>query len=232
MLAALSWAATEILIRTSRHSLEQDVDMRAQLAVASAERDLVRTWRVHDAGSIAWLLGQIARDQRIMSAAACTPDLALVAATAEYPTAFSCAQLGPHVRPSADAPARQWTTWSEVTMLGHGSVDVSAHPLIDNGEPIGFVVLVHDLSFIDRRGMRTRLIAFAGMAALALSASLLTLLIGRAVWRRWNLEMRRALQGVSPRPEFQPIRTRSASSSPASTASTPAPRRGPPSGSS
>lgn len=200
VLAALSWAATEIMIRTSRRSLEHDVELRAQLAVGSAERDLVRTWRAHDAGSIAWLLGQIARDERILSAAACTPDLALVAATSEYPSSLGCALLGGHVRPSARSPAREWTTWSEVVMLGGGSVDVSAHPIIDDGEPLGFVVLVHDLGFIDRRGARTRLIAFAGMAALALTASVLTLLIGRAVWsirttsiarrRRWRWRCR------------------------------------------
>ena len=205
VLALLSWVATDVLIATSRRWFEHDVEARARLALSGAHRDLARAWRQGDTGSIAWLLGEISRDERIMAAAACAPDLSLVAATSDYPAAFGCELLGSHVRPTAKSGAADWKTWTQVTMLGKGSVNVCAQPMIDGGEPLGFVVLVHDLSFIDRRGARTRLLAFAGLAALVLSASLITLLVGRAVWRRWTREMRLALRGEAARPEFQPI---------------------------
>ena len=205
VLALLSWVATDVFIATSRRWFEHDVEGRARLALSGAHRDLVHAWRQGDTGGIAVVLGEISRDERIMSAAACGPDGSLVAATADYPAEFGCTQLGSHVRPSAQAPAAQWSTWTQVAMLGKGSVNVCAQPMIDNGEPLGFVVLIHDLSYIDRRGAKTRLMAFAGLAALVLSASLITLLVGRAVWRRWTRQMHRALRGEVARPEFQPI---------------------------
>ena len=205
VLLGLSWFAAELQGTMSRGWFIRDVEMRAQLALSGAHRDLVRAWRAHDVDGIATLLGDIARDERIMAVAACAPDLASVAATSQYPAAFSCDRVGPHVRSTPAAAAGRWIQWSEVRPLDGGSVNVMALPIVDHDEPLGFVTLIHDLSYIDRRSTRTRLLAFASMAALALCASLMTLVIGRAVWRRWNREVRRALHGHEARPEFAPL---------------------------
>ena len=205
VLAGLSWAATEIMIRTSRRSLEHDVDMRAQLAIASAGRDLVRTWRVHDAGSIAWLLGQISRDERILSAAACSPS----SRSSPRPPSFRARSAArSSARTSVRRRSRRRASGTAGARSPCSAAAASTSRCIRSSTATSRSASSCSCtisSFIDRRGARTRLIAFAGMAALALSASLLTLLIGRAVWRRWNLEMRRALHGDNPRPEFQPI---------------------------
>ena len=200
VLAVLSWAATEILIRTSRQSLEHDVDMRARLAVASAERDLVRTWRVHDAGSIAWLLGQIARDERIMSAAACAPDLAC-GATANTPESRSAAcaraprapvrrragarldavERGHHARSGRSTSQRTRSSTTAAARLG----GAGAGP-----------------GFIDRRETHMRAVRVRWHSAvLALSASIFTLVVGaRRRGAAGTIELRHALRGRHPTP--------------------------------
>jgi hypothetical protein len=52
-----------------------------------------------------------------------------------------------------------------------GKVHATAVPLVEAGEPLGFVVLVHDLSFVERRDAKAReflLFAFGFLAADAL----------------------------------------------------------------
>src|SRR3972149_2885485 len=84
-------------------------------------------------------------------APACGRDFALRAQTIDYPAPLSCGQLGTEVRPGEDFPAEAWRIWSSVFSVPGGQVHATAVPLV-SGEaaPIGFVGLVHDLSFVER----------------------------------------------------------------------------------
>ncbi len=88
--------------------------------------------------------------------------------------------------------------------LSGGEVYVTAVPVIDRGTTLGFVVLVHDLSFIARREARTREFLFIMFGFLALAASAVTLVAARLAMRSWSNNLRKLIRG-EPESGFQPI---------------------------
>jgi trehalose 6-phosphate synthase len=203
-LALLTAIASVWVDGITRGWFERDLRMRVELAVNGARQALIERWSPARRESLETLLADIARDDRIMSAAACAADLDVLARTPDYPEALGCARLGPHVRPQARTGAG-WRAWSAVSTLPGGNVNVSAVPIFDGGRPLGFVALVHDLSFIARREWAARRFLFFAFAILSAAASVLTLVTARLSFRGFRKELRRLVRGEPSRPEFQPL---------------------------
>ena len=204
-LGLLTWGALTIVQRTTRSWFEKDLRLRVDLVMSGARQALLSHWEKDDRRALERVLADIARDERIMAAAACGTDLSFLAGTDEFPEAFGCVRVGPHLRPAADSPADLWVPWSVKASLPGGPVHVSAVPIVGGSQPFGFVVLVHDLSFVARREALTRRSLLAAFAVLAMAASILTVIFSRLSWRDWSDEIRRFLQGDTERPEFRPI---------------------------
>jgi trehalose 6-phosphate synthase len=98
-------------------------------------------------------------------------------------------------------PARE----NDERILPGGNVHVSAVPVLEGGKALGFVVLLHDLNFVERREASTREFLLMAFGFLALSASAVTIIAARLAWRGWMSELRTILRGDTARPEFQPI---------------------------
>jgi trehalose 6-phosphate synthase len=205
-LALLTWGTSVLLQRTTRKWFENDVRLRAELVVSGAREALSAHWAKNDRRELARTLGEITRDERIMAAAACTVDSTLLTKTPGFPGRFSCEAVGPLMRSSSGAKSQAWLPWHESTSLPGGSVLVSAIPIDNAGQPLGFVVLIHDLSYAERREEQTRRFVFFAFGLLAVAASLVTLIVARFTSRGWSEEIRRLARGGQPRhPEFQPI---------------------------
>ena len=140
-----------------------------------------------------------------MAVAACAADLTLLTSTKGYPVKFGCADLGAHVRPEKDTPAADWQVWSNIVALPGGDVHVSAIPVLDDEQALGFVVLVHDLSFVQRREATTQRFLLIAFGVLSVAAAVVTLVTARLAWRGWSDELRGFLRSGTQRPEFQPI---------------------------
>jgi trehalose 6-phosphate synthase len=205
-LAVLTWGVSVLVQRTTRNWFINDVRLRAELVVSGAREALIAHWNEEDRHELERILGEITRDERIMAAAACNPDMTLLTRTPDFPRKFSCEELGAHVRPSGKTPPGNWLPWHETASLPGGPVLISAIPVQDSGQPLGFVILVHDLSYAERRQDRTQRFVLAAFGFLALVASAVTILVARFTWRGWSEEIRRLARGEAPkRPEFQPI---------------------------
>lgn len=204
-LALLTTAAAYIAGGTMQDWFERDVALRAQVAVSGARQTLVERWRDKNQRAIVDLLNDLTHDERIMAAAACDTRLERIAATDAFPRDFSCGEIGVHVRPQTAAPANDWHLWSTMASLPGGNVSVIAVPVVDGETVLGFVVLVHDMNFLQRRDVATRRFLILAFAILSVAASLLTLVAARLSWRGWTSEIRRLLQGGVSRPEFQPL---------------------------
>lgn len=205
-LALLTLVTTIIVQKTTRDWFEKDVDLRAQLVVGGARKELSEHWRKSQSEELRSTLDEVTRDERIMAAAACNADLSLLASTADFPTQFSCTQIGAHVRPDANSPLDQWASWNQVDTLPGGPVLISAIPVINDGQPLGFVILEHDLSYAVRRESRTELFVLIAFGSIALIASGITMLVAQLSWRSWKQEIRRIARGEAPKqPEFRPI---------------------------
>jgi trehalose 6-phosphate synthase len=204
-LGLLAWGSFHVVNSTTQAWFEKDIALRAQLAVNGARWALLSRWDPAQADAIRDVLTEIARDERIMGAAACNSDLSLLAATTEYPSQFSCAGLGPQVRQTPDTLAKDWRTSTLDVQLPGGRVHVSAVPIVYVGKAMGFVALVHDMAFIDRREAKVQQLILIAFGVLAVAASLITVLAGRLFWRWWTQEIRKFLKGGAQRREFRPI---------------------------
>ena len=201
-LALLTWGASVVVTRTTRAWFERDMQLRAELAVSGAREVLVAHW--DRKADLRRALVELTHDERVLGAAACGTDLALRARTLDYPAPLSCERLGPEVRPAPDSTTTAWATWSSVFSVPGGQVHATAIPVATEAT-LGFVVLVHDLSFVDRREATARRFLVLAFGVLALAASVITLVAARLSWRGWSNELRRLIRGESPRPEFRPF---------------------------
>jgi trehalose 6-phosphate synthase len=204
-LGLLTWAAALLVERTTWGWFERDILLRAHLAVSGARPALVESLLPGREVHLRKIIGELTRDERIMAAAACGPDLAVLATTPDYPSQANCGAVGPHVRDAPTSPREAWRTWAAVLPLHGGNVHVTAVPVIGEDQALGFVVLVHDLSFIERREATTRRFLVIAFGILAFAASVTTVIAARLSWRGWSNELRRLLKGAQPPPEFRPF---------------------------
>ena len=201
-LGLLTWIGHQALTHTTRRWFEHDIELRARLAVASARRSLVRNWSVGDQGALPEVLADITRDERVMGTAACDLDGHPRAATAGFPADFACPAL--ISRHAARGVALDATDgWSLTVDLPDGPVHLYGVELPELS-PRGFVVIVHDLSFLARREATTRDQLLLAFFVLALGAAGVTAVAARLAWRGWQDDLRRALRGDGSQ-QFQPL---------------------------
>lgn len=202
LLASLAVLATTVhlaLTHVTRDWFEADMELRSRLAVSSARQSLESQWT--DSGALRNTLTDMTLDERIMGAAACSTQDRRLVATSSYPTVFTCRSVLERVR--REQPEED-TTWSMTAELPSGKVHLTVLRLSQNEVALGYVILVHDLSYLSRREETTRYILLSAFFVLALGASVVTLVAARLAWKRWTRELRDALDGKGTR-EFQPL---------------------------
>jgi len=179
-----------------------DVDLRAQLVAHSMEGALTGFLERADSKGLAGYLAAITTDERLMAIVLCDDDAKLLFKTDRTPAKIDCSMR-------RETGARG----SSILKLADGSVEVSSFPMGSaNGAPVS-ALIVHDLSFIDRRqsSARNYVLAVAGVAA-----SVLALFLGFVFWlliRRWVNELvgdirgRRFLDDARSEPGSRPLLT-------------------------
>jgi hypothetical protein len=170
-LGFVTWIASAMVQSTTRDWFEKDMALRAQLAINGARQTLVSHWTKQEFDLLRTSLDDIARDERIMAAAACSADLRDLARTTSYPSQFTCAGLAQNVRQEHDVASSPWRSWNGRAVVPGGNVYLSAIPVLDGDEALGFITLVHDLTFVERREGRTTTFLLFAFVFLALAAS-------------------------------------------------------------
>jgi trehalose 6-phosphate synthase len=202
-LALVTWVASVVVHRTTSDWFEKDIRLRSLLAISGARQSLLAHWNRSRAEELQRILLEVTHDERIMGAAACGPDSALLTKTADFPSVFTCEAIGPKLHSASSSNA--WTAWHDVAPLPGGRVHVSAVPVMEGEQPLGFVVLVHDLSFVERRDANVQRFLLLVFGFLAVAASAVTVLAARWSWHNWNEGLRKLLRGEAERPEFRPF---------------------------
>jgi trehalose 6-phosphate synthase len=207
-LAVLTLAGAAVVQKTTRQWFDEDIALRVRLIATGAGSALLQRWSEPDKAPLQQLLSDIARDERIMAAAACGPDTALLARTASFPVGLSCSQIAERMRASAAAGHGRKATddpWSMEWAMSEGDVQVSAMPLVRDNQPTGFLVLIHDLSYIERREAKTRKFVIIGFGILAVSAAFITIIAAHMSRRGFRTELRRFILGKSHNKDFLPL---------------------------
>jgi trehalose 6-phosphate synthase len=205
-LGLLAWAVEAIVQETARQWFERDLSLRARLVVTGSRASLAADWSRQRHRQLASQLIEIARDERVMGVEACGMDFSRLAATPGFPDEFGCRDIGTRAAAPEGAP-QPFQEWHSVSRLPGGSVHVSVIPLWDGSRgQIGFLLLLQDMSFAERREAQTRTFLLIAFGVLAVLASAFTILVARFTRRHWSAELRGVLHGdAGHRPEFQPI---------------------------
>ena len=203
--ALLAYLASSAVQRTTRRWSEADIAQRMAGLAKTAQPALLARW----AGArepLEAMLTALARDERITAVGACGQSNQLLARSPAFPPDLACAEVRQRMAAERDGqptvPDLVWgTNWS----LPGGNVYLNAVPVVRDGTSLGLLLLVHDLSFTDRRDARLRLLLLMVFAGLALAASAVTAIAARLSWRGFRKELRRFILGESRRKEFLPI---------------------------
>ncbi len=206
-LALLTWVASGVVQTTAREWFERDVNSRAKMVLVGARQSLAIAW-YGEPNDLQKQLMAFARDERVMGAAVCDTTFKSRASTPGFPDDLNCWTVGARVRaadPSGDGEGRI-QEWSTVATLPTGRVHVSVMPIGNQGQELGFAILLHDLSFIERREASARTFLFVTFGILAVMAFVVPMFVAKWARYDWSLELRRLLRtGGDKGREFQPI---------------------------
>jgi trehalose-6-phosphate synthase len=153
-----------------------DIELRAQLVMHSMEEPITDLVEKGNEARLRSYLAKITADERLLAILLCRPNGSTIFKSERTPASISC-----------DLTDTLTAAASRIMQLPSGSVQVSRFDF-DSAEPTPFrVLMLHDLSFVDRRQRTARdfLLVFVGISVL-----LLALLIVLVAW----LQLRRFAQ--------------------------------------
>jgi trehalose 6-phosphate synthase len=204
VLAGIAYAVVPLVDNLTVRWFTRDLDIRAKLVANMVEDAVQESVLTNNSTRVQRLFSKITQDERLFAMGYCASRSATPIATSSLPGSLACDSLA---RYAVDDPA------AHILRSERGPLLVSVHTLSGESGPTGEVVLVHDMSFVDRRSKETRKYLFYVFAALGLTVSLITVAVAQLSWRGWEAGLRALMRGegiVRPtesadRPELRPI---------------------------
>ncbi len=185
LLALLASAAIPLVDRLTFRWFAKDLDLRASLVARAIERPIADLVAANDTTGLRALFGRIIEDERLFAVAYCAAPSADPIATATMPSDIRCGE--PREKDGA--------LGGRIVVEATGRLLVSTRSLVPGDPARGAVVLVHDMSFADRRSVETRRYLFYFFVGLGIVVSGLTVLVAQLSWRGWLLGIRSLLRG-------------------------------------
>jgi trehalose 6-phosphate synthase len=200
-LALLAWGASALFNRQAMVWAERDIAMRARLAASAAEPSL----REASGVSAHRVLDAMVRDERLMGAALCQAGGRLEAASNGFPVHLGCEALPDQARNAGDQG------WDRTLTGPSGATHQTVVPIASDTEQPRLLLLVHDMSFVDRRADTTRRYTFLAFALVGLLGAAAATVVARLSWHTWTQQLRkillapfRSMEASAPR-RFQPL---------------------------
>jgi trehalose 6-phosphate synthase len=151
-----------------------DVELRAQLVMHSMEEPVTELVEKNNEAPLRAYLSKVTADERLLGILICRADGTTLFKPERIPTAISC-----------DTYARGAPGEARVVQLPSGSVQVSRFDY-DDARPTAFrVLMLHDLSFVDRRQRTARDFVLVFILISVLLLALMVVLVAWLQLRRW-----------------------------------------------
>jgi len=203
VLAAFAWSIVPLVDQLTLRWFVRDMDIRSSLIANTIGEPLLEQVAAGSKVKTANFFTRITQDERLYAVGYCAAPQAAPLASRLLPVDIRCNDL-----------ARFEAVTGHMLESASGLLHVAVKPLESDGAAAGKLVLVHDMSFVERRSEETRRYVFLFFAGLAVVVSLITVIIAQLSWRGWVQGMRALLRGEgllrqpevkANRPEFQPI---------------------------
>ena len=205
-LAAIAYAVVPLVDRLTFQWFVRDLETRGGLIAKTTQEPLAELVTDTDdpKEKVLRYFERIIQDQRIYALGYCDRAGRLAYATSAFPEGIRCST-------SESAEEKNW-----VLQLEDGPVHVSANRIAgaDNNS-FGELIVVHDMSFVQRRSAETKKYVMYLFAAIATVVALITVIIAEISWRGWMAGMKALVKGEtllrspvgwkSASPELRPI---------------------------
>lgn len=200
-LGAFAFAAVPLTDALMLRWFTRDLDIRSQLIVSAIQEPLDDLLTKGSNPKIVSFFGKLTRDERLYAVGLCRPGSSAILASREFPPEVTCAEVSVDPR----VPGRRIAT-------PKGLLHVAAYPVDGAPLPGTRLLLVHDMSFVERRSEETRRWLLLFFIALGSIVALITVVIAQISWRGWVQGMRALLRGEGilrpappTAPELRPI---------------------------
>src|SRR5688572_8299400 len=184
-LAAIAYAVVPLVDRLTFQWFVRDLDMRGAVIVQAAQEPLVELMRSGQGARqrVLRYFQSMAQGQRIYALGFCERSGKLLYATPAYPEAVRC------------TPGERREGRNFVLELTDGPLHVSANPITADNAVLGELMIVHDMSFAQRRSADTRKYVLWLFVAIAAVVALITVVIAEISWRGWVAGIKAVLTG-------------------------------------
>ncbi|OGA29750.1 MAG: trehalose-6-phosphate synthase [Betaproteobacteria bacterium RIFCSPLOWO2_02_FULL_65_24] len=202
-LAAIAYAVIPLVDRLTLRWFLHDVDIRVELILNTIQEPLYEAFK--DSGSrggraqLQRFLGRILQDERLYAVGFCDVQGKMLYKSPGFPDRVNCAM--------------ELQGESRLIQMERGPLHVAANYVEFDGQQFGRLVLVHDMSFVQRRSEDTKKYLFLMFVGIAAIVSFVTVVIAQLSWRGWVAGLKGFIKGEpllsSPEdlrlPELRPV---------------------------
>ena len=182
---------------------ERDLNIRSRLIANTLHDPLAELVKQGDKKRINALFLRAIQDERLFALGFCDKKGKLLYKTPTFPQALGCGNY-----------TGDQTESGTVVRLSQGPLHVAISPVHSAGENIGRLILIHDMSFVERRSSDTQKYIVVFFTVLGVVVSMITVLVAHLSWRGWMEGVRSMLRGEgifrpfsqpAPSSELQPL---------------------------
>ncbi len=182
-LAAIAYAVVPLVDTFMLQWSVRDTDTRASLITNTIQESLQPLVREGSRAKLLRFFDRLIQDERLFALGFCDPSRKLVYKTFTFPASITCGDGA-----EADGEGR-------VVNLDRGPIHVAIRHVQAEGAAYGYLVLVHDMSFVQRRSDDTKKYIVYLFAAIAAIVSLITVVIAEISWRGWVAGLKAVIRG-------------------------------------
>ena len=199
IIVALALAVAPFSKRLIEQWSRSDVEARSRLVYNAIQNPVVRAIADNDTSRLSLVFENVALDDRILAVGLCDETGRLVSPTKLMPATFSCDKV-------ARSEAESFST-----IVNDGRrILVGAFPIVPRSQKT-YLVILHDLSFIDARSTEAQGFIVATLAGVAITIAGVAVVFVVVMLRDWMNSLRRAVEEIrSGAPSLPPARDKSA----------------------
>lgn len=201
-LTVAAYLALPFMDRLTLRWFSRDLYLRGSLVATTLSDSVAEAFTADRVSRLRNLFNRTVQDERLVGLALCTTEGRMSVTSAGFPPDMNCQ--------AAHAAAAQREP--EVRIAG-GPVHVGVYPVSSDAGMVAELVLLQDLSFIERRSADTRYYLIALIVGLGVVIALITMVVAQLSWRGWMRGARALLRGEGlirplvddPSPELAPL---------------------------
>jgi alpha,alpha-trehalose-phosphate synthase [UDP-forming] len=184
ILAAAAYFSLPLMDRLTLRWFARDLNMRGELVTNTLSESIADAMADPHGRKLLALFNRATLDERLVAIGLCSSEGKLLRATSGFPKDLTCLEA----QAISDRP-------DPVLRIGGGPVHVGVHAVNAESGRIGQLVLLQDLSFIERRSQDTRQYLVILIASIGVVVAFVTMIVAQLSWRGWISGTRALLRG-------------------------------------